>query len=153
VRTVGWALFTGSAQHLHGTSGQAWLSGSVVESAGVNPTVDRDHSGRLAELWVGFACGLVGFLVAVWVFGYIGLFTGGADVHDSVASGLFFGLLVAVIPAIAVPIVAVRARRRRRRRAIGYTAGWIVGVAMIVQLVATVCPVLDDLGGVTGRPA
>jgi hypothetical protein len=111
----------------------------------VTDDVDADNRGRLAEVWAGFAGGLVGFLIAVWVFGYIGLFTGGADVHDSVTSGLLFALLVAVVPATVVPIVAVRARRRRPRRAVGYAAGWIVGVAVIVQLVATVYPALDNL--------
>jgi membrane protease YdiL (CAAX protease family) len=111
----------------------------------VSDSIRADHPRQLADLCAGFACGLVGFLVAIWVFGYVGLFTGGADVADSVASGLLIALLVAAAPAMVVPIVALRALRRRPHRAVGYTAGWIVGVAVMVQLVATVYPALDDL--------
>lgn len=129
-------------------SGCGSVAGASRSGGGcVNDPVRGRARDRLVELWSGFACALVGFLAAVWLFAYVGLFTGGADPGDNVAVGLFVALGVGAIPAVVVPVVVLRARRRRPARAVGHSIGWTVGVAMLVLLTVTVYPVLDDLPG------
>jgi hypothetical protein len=99
------------------------------------------------ELFVGFALGVFGYLLAVLVFMYEGLFSGGADPHDQMAAGLYVALLVGVAPTVIAPIVGWRTRRGQPRRAIGLLTGWACGVVLLIWLFATVHPLLDDLNG------
>jgi hypothetical protein len=105
-------------------------------------------AGRFAkEAWVGFVLGLFGFLLAVWAFVYVGLFTGRADPHDQLGAGLSAAEILGAISLIAVVVTAVRTRRRSAARAYGLLIGLLVGVLLHVHLHVVVVPVMNDLPG------
>lgn len=107
-------------------------------------------SGRAARFFAalgGIASGTVGFLFGAWTFLYVGLFTGGADPHDQVASGLSVAALAGLIAAIVVPIAALRGRRRNPARSLGLMIGWLFGLVILINLLVVVYPVLDGLPG------
>lgn len=93
----------------------------------------------------GFAGGIVGFLFGAWAFLYLGLFTGAADPHDQVATGLAAAALAGVTTAIVVPVMAFRSRRRDPARSLGLLAGWLLGMLILINLMVVVHPVLDSL--------
>lgn len=108
---------------------------------------EAGEASRFVAALGGFASGIVGFLVGAWAFLYVGLLTGGADPHDQVASGLGVAALAGLIAAIVVPIAALRGRRRNPARSLGLMIGWLFGLAVLINLMVVVYPVLDTLPG------
>ncbi|NYF58591.1 hypothetical protein [Micromonospora purpureochromogenes] len=95
---------------------------------------------------VGFVLGLFGHLVAVVAFGYVGIFTGGADAGDQLASGLAAAYLVAVVASAAVLLAARRARRQQRRKmAAGLLSGMVVGILLLVLLSARIFGLMSEV--------
>lgn len=102
---------------------------------------------RFFEVWTGFASGVVGFLFGAWAFLYVGMFTGDADAGDQMGAGLGAAGVLGLVAAVAVPVAAFRGRHRRAARSLGLMIGWLVGMAILVNLWVVAYPVLADLSG------
>ena len=91
--------------------------------------------------------GLFGYLAALVIFGYEGLFAGGADAGDQLAAGLAAAYLVALIASVTVVVATVRVRRDRPRMALGLLVGMAVGVVLLVLLSVRIVGVMNDVAG------
>lgn len=68
--------------------------------------------------------GLFGYLVAIVAFGYLGMFAGGQDAGDQLATGIATAYLVGLVASVVV-VVAVR-RRHQPKMAMGLLSGtWV----------------------------
>jgi hypothetical protein len=120
-----------------------------MSGSGSDVRVEVRGSARLG-LATGFMLGLFGYLLALVAFGYEGLFTGGADVHDQLAAGMAVAYLVAGVASVGVLVAVVRMWQPRRPVAAGLLGGTAVGIMLIVVLsirifglmgeVASTCP-------------
>lgn len=96
---------------------------------------------------MGFMLGLLGYLAALVAFGYIGLFTGGADAADQLAAGMAAAYIVALIASAATLVAAVRVRRSRPRTMVGLLVGMTIGVVLVAVLSVRISDLMNDVGG------
>jgi hypothetical protein len=94
---------------------------------------------------VGLVLGLFGYLCAAVVFGYVGLFVGGQDAGDQLASGLFAAWAVSFVASVVTVVAAIRLRRSRSGL-VGLLAGTAVGLALVVLLSVRVFGVMNAVG-------
>jgi uncharacterized membrane protein YhaH (DUF805 family) len=112
-------------------------------ASGARVTVDGPSG---AGSVTSFVIGLFGYLVALVVFGYVGLFVGGADAGDQLAGGLAVAYLVAMVTSVAVPVITVlRLRRRQRRGIAALLGGMALGLVLIVLLTIRVFNLMNDV--------
>jgi hypothetical protein len=102
---------------------------------------------RAADVWVGFVCGLFGYLLAGCGFAEEGLFTGGAGPGDQLAAGLAVAIAIGAVATVAVVMAGIRAGTRSPGRAVGLAVGGVVGVLVLVRLIVLVATVLSGLTG------
>ncbi|MFI7492990.1 hypothetical protein ACIBXA_31925 [Micromonospora echinaurantiaca] len=94
---------------------------------------------------IAFMLGLFGYLVAVVAFGYLGLFAGGQDAGDQLATGLATAYLVALVATVAVLVTVRRSRRHHPKMAMGLLSGMGVGILLVLLLSARTFGVMNEV--------
>lgn len=89
--------------------------------------------------------GLFGYLVAVVAFGYLGVFVGGQDAGDQLATGLATAYLVALVASVAVLVAVRRSWRHHPKVAMGLLSGMGVGIVLVVLLSIRIFGVMDEV--------
>lgn len=70
--------------------------------------------------------GLFGYLVAIVAFGYLGMFAGGQDAGDQLATGIATAYLVGLVASVVVVVAVRRTRRHQPKMAMGLLSGtWV----------------------------
>jgi hypothetical protein len=106
-------------------------------------TVDGPIAGGSVN---SFGVGLFGYLVALVLFGYVGLFAGGADAGDQLAGGLAVAYLMAMVTSVAMAVVTVlRLRRGQRRGTAALLGGMALGLVLMALLTVRVLDLMSDV--------
>jgi predicted Co/Zn/Cd cation transporter (cation efflux family) len=116
----------------------------VDRAEAVEPAGAATHGPAGSTVVTGFMLGLFGYLAALVVFGYVGLFTGDEDAGDQLAAGLAAAYAIALVATVTA-LVAVLRRRRRPRTAVGLLAGMAVGIALLVLLTVRIVGLMDEV--------
>lgn len=90
--------------------------------------------------------GLFGYLVALVAFGCLGIFAGGADPGDQLATGIALAYLVALVASVVVSVAVRRLRQQHRARmAAGLLGGTAVGVLLLVVLSVRIFGLINEV--------